>query len=115
MAPSHEPHDPAPGRDPGLAAERTDIAWARSGLAILTCLAAVLKRVPSMGVGERYGIVSVFAMAVVSIAAVTWRRPHAAVGPLPVIDATALRLARVARNATAVALLCFAVVLAALA
>jgi len=29
----------------GLAGERTDLAWSRSGLAVLTCLAAIAKRV----------------------------------------------------------------------
>ncbi len=30
---------------PGLAGERTDLAWSRSGLAVVTCAAAILKRV----------------------------------------------------------------------
>ena len=30
---------------PGLAGERTDMAWSRSGLAVLTCFAALAKRV----------------------------------------------------------------------
>lgn len=29
---------------PGLAGERTDMAWSRSGLAVLTCLAAIAKK-----------------------------------------------------------------------
>ena len=29
----------------GLAGERTDLAWSRSGLAVLVCLAAVVKRI----------------------------------------------------------------------
>ncbi|MFN8036382.1 MAG: DUF202 domain-containing protein [Acidimicrobiia bacterium] len=31
------------GRDPGLAAERTDLAWNRSGLSLLACGAAVMR------------------------------------------------------------------------
>jgi uncharacterized membrane protein YidH (DUF202 family) len=30
-------------RDPGLAAERTDLAWNRSGLSLLACGAAILR------------------------------------------------------------------------
>jgi uncharacterized membrane protein YidH (DUF202 family) len=30
---------------PGLAGERTDLAWSRSGLAVVTCAAAIVKRV----------------------------------------------------------------------
>jgi uncharacterized membrane protein YidH (DUF202 family) len=33
----------ADSRDPGLAAERTDLAWSRSGLSLLACGAAVLR------------------------------------------------------------------------
>lgn len=43
-----EPFDPD-GRDPGLAAERTDLAWNRSGLALLACGAVVAK---GMTVGD---------------------------------------------------------------
>lgn len=33
----------ADGRDPGLAAERTDLAWSRSGLAMVACGAVLLR------------------------------------------------------------------------
>lgn len=35
-------------RDPGLAAERTELAWGRSSLALLACGAAVTKGVPGV-------------------------------------------------------------------
>lgn len=35
-------------RDPGLAAERTDLAWGRSTLALFACGAAVTKGVPNV-------------------------------------------------------------------
>ena len=47
------PEDPAPACNAGasddtevagLAGERTDMAWSRSGLAVLSCLAAIAKR-----------------------------------------------------------------------
>ena len=30
---------------PGMAGERTDLAWSRSGLAVFTCAGAILKRI----------------------------------------------------------------------
>lgn len=45
--PSGGPVAAAPDEEevPGLAGERTDLAWSRSGLAVLACAATVLKRV----------------------------------------------------------------------
>jgi len=47
MSPPRHPGDPEAsgpdGYDPGLASERTDLAWNRSGLALLACGAAVFK------------------------------------------------------------------------
>lgn len=40
----------------GLAAERTDLAWNRSGLALLACGAAVLKGFPPAGLSARHFI-----------------------------------------------------------
>ena len=40
--------------DAGFAAERTDLAWNRSGLALLACGAAVLKGLPSAGLSARH-------------------------------------------------------------
>lgn len=48
----------APGdgyeRDPGLAAERTELAWGRSALSLFACGAAVSRGIPSVtGAGAR--------------------------------------------------------------
>ena len=42
-------------RDRGLAAERTDLAWGRSTLALFACGAAVAKGVPNITDGSRPG------------------------------------------------------------
>jgi uncharacterized membrane protein YidH (DUF202 family) len=59
-----------PDRDPvdhGLAPERTDLAWNRSGLAFVVCVAVLLRRIwPLQGTDQ------VVALACVSAAAVAW-------------------------------------------
>ncbi len=40
--------DDGPIRDTGLAAERTELAWGRSSLALFACGAAIAKGVPSV-------------------------------------------------------------------
>lgn len=42
MSPSGDPEGPP--RDPGLASERTALAWNRSGLAVLVAVAVMLRR-----------------------------------------------------------------------
>ena len=48
----HPSHPPADGgsyeRDPGLAAERTELAWGRSTLALFACGAAMIKGLPKV-------------------------------------------------------------------
>jgi putative membrane protein len=46
----NEPDDP----ESGLASERTDLAWNRSGLALLACGAAVLRGFPPAGFSARH-------------------------------------------------------------
>jgi len=54
-------------RDPGLARERTALAWNRSGLAVVVCIAAVLRHLwPLRGTGASV------ALASVAVAAMVW-------------------------------------------
>lgn len=46
-------------RDPGLAAERTELAWGRSALSLLACGAAVARGVPEITGHETQPIVGV--------------------------------------------------------
>jgi putative membrane protein len=60
---------PAPdAREPGLAAERTDLAWNRSGLALLACGAAVLRGFPPAGFSARHVVGAV----ILVLGAFTW-------------------------------------------
>jgi uncharacterized membrane protein YidH (DUF202 family) len=52
----------------GLAAERTDLAWNRSGLALLACGAVVLKGLPAVGLAPRH----VVGVAILVIGALVW-------------------------------------------
>jgi uncharacterized membrane protein YidH (DUF202 family) len=62
-------HFDADGRDPGLAAERTDLAWNRSGLSLLACGAAVMRGLAHPPLDK--GNVAVGA-AILGLAAITW-------------------------------------------
>jgi hypothetical protein len=105
-----EPRRSATAGDPGLAAERTDIAWARSGLAVVVCLAAIMRRVPAMQASHRWAVFAVLPVGVAIVAAVTARSQHHAASTLPEIDTTALRLRSVAWSIVAVGVLCLVVV-----
>ena len=59
--------DGANVRDPGLAAERTDLAWNRSGLAVVVAVAIMLRRLWPLD-----GYKSVFAMALIAVGAIAW-------------------------------------------
>jgi putative membrane protein len=61
--------DHAPdAREPGLAAERTDLAWNRSGLALLACGAAVLRGFPPANFSARHAVGAV----ILVLGAFTW-------------------------------------------
>ncbi len=57
----------APAPDPGLARERTDLAWNRSGLAVLVALAILLRRLWPLE-----GYKSVLALSLMAFGAITW-------------------------------------------
>jgi uncharacterized membrane protein YidH (DUF202 family) len=60
-------YDPE-GRDPGLAAERTDLAWNRSGLSLLACGTAIIR-----GIGRvRLTANTAVGVVVLALGAVTW-------------------------------------------
>jgi putative membrane protein len=52
----------------GLASERTDLAWNRSGLALLACGAAVLKGFPPAGFSARH----VVGVVILVLGGFTW-------------------------------------------
>lgn len=70
-------------RDPGLAAERTDLAWGRSTLALFACGAAVAKGVPKITDGSRPGpgIVMLLLGGAVWLAGLPFARLRANGGP----------------------------------
>ena len=55
--------------EPGMAAERTDLAWSRSGLALGACGVVVLKGLPTVTGNPRQPMVGA---AMLIIGAVTW-------------------------------------------
>ena len=99
--------------DRGLAAERTEIAWGRSGLAIATCLAVVLRRVPSMSSGQLAGVVIGVAVVLGAFVLLSGVRPLRLVDHRPIAVARH-RLRQQAIVTSMVGVLCLAVMLPAL-
>jgi uncharacterized membrane protein YidH (DUF202 family) len=70
--PEPEPEEAArtaDGIEPGMAAERTDLAWSRSGVALLGCGVIVLKGLPTVS-GDTSRPVA--GMLILSLGALTW-------------------------------------------
>ncbi len=59
--------EPREARDRGLARERTVLAWNRSGLAVVVCLAVLLRHLWPLHGASEY-----LAVALISAAAVVW-------------------------------------------
>ncbi len=56
-----------PARDPGLARERTELAWNRSGIAVLVVVAILLRRLWPLE-----GVRSVVAFVLIAVGAGVW-------------------------------------------
>jgi uncharacterized membrane protein YidH (DUF202 family) len=69
----------ADSRDPGLAAERTDLAWNRSGLSLIACGAAVMRGVAGTPLprGDVAVGACILAFGVVAWALGSWYVAHA--------------------------------------
>jgi uncharacterized membrane protein YidH (DUF202 family) len=108
------PTEPFEGVIPGLAAERTDLAWSRSGLSLMACGLAVAKALPVLrGEPARPGV----ATALLFLGAAVWllgwdterRRRSTSGRPRP--PARYRDVAPVAYGTTAVGIAAVAVVL----
>jgi uncharacterized membrane protein YidH (DUF202 family) len=72
--------------DPGLAGERTALAWNRSGLAVVVCVAALLRHVwPLRGADQEValGLIAgaVVVWAIVLAVLTRWSRPRGTLAP----------------------------------
>jgi uncharacterized membrane protein YidH (DUF202 family) len=69
----------ADSRDPGLAAERTDLAWNRSGLSLIACGAVVLRGLANTPVGRGHLAVGacILTLGVLTWALGWWHLAHA--------------------------------------
>ena len=96
--------------DRGLAAERTDIAWSRTALALVTCAAAVMRRVPEAAQGRFLALV-IFVVVTLIGASLLLRQRLAAHERDPAVVVTRLRLRNVAAMTSLTGALCLVVML----
>ena len=69
----------ADSRDPGMAAERTDLAWNRSGLSLIACGAVVMRGLANTPVtrGNLAVGACILTLGIVAWALGSWRVAHA--------------------------------------
>ena len=75
MDPDHEPVDE------GLASERTDLAWNRTGLAVVVCLAVILRRLWPLEGADKVAALGCISAGAVAWAAVLWMGRAVSVRP----------------------------------
>lgn len=87
---AHEDMD----RDPGLARERTELAWSRSGLAVAVTVAVILRRLWPL-TGDK----AVIGLVIISIGAILWvagmqlgRRTRPGMGPESALTTSSCRM-----------------------
>jgi len=80
-------------RDPGLAAERTDLAWNRSGLSLLACGAVVMRGLarPPLVTGRVAVGITILALGAFTAALGSWRLRRARRGGARAATARDLR------------------------
>lgn len=99
---------------PGLAGERTDLAWSRSGLAVVTCAGAILRRLVTSfeSVSARlvvFGLIAVGGVAWMAAMAHARAVARSTIEGRIVADARALRVTAYGTTALAVASLVLAI------
>lgn len=99
-----QPHGPEPPRGPGFAAERTTLAWSRSGLSLIGCGVLILRGLPTPTGTAGHPIAGAIVLVLGLIAwgvgrFTTHRRQVAAAGARPVM--TSRELAPVAYGTAA--------------
>ena len=95
--------------DTGLAAERTTIAWGRSGLALVTATAAVIRGVPELSRGAAAAFIALVVAGGIGTS-VVMRHQRDGAHDLAPVAYRRLRLMQLAWSVTLVGLVCLAIV-----